>query len=181
MVSRFVGFRWWLDMVDEADDNNLIIRGRDGDPVATLGTLMTERESYERVVEGLRLAADAAAHLALREHRYGNLNARGLWSGLSRRLDQVRKMAVQHAGIGLVIKQKETGEVRGEGLRFAMARKRFREGIKQAAGGMRQLAVCHRGEVTWSRMANDLETMERKTRVRERQVETQLIMPAGHA
>lgn len=127
-----------------------------GDPVRQ-GTLMIERESYERVIEGLKMVSDACAHLI----RHEPLQAEH-WRKFMVRFDQARRIAVQHAGLGLVLKENETQEVRGEPLPWRQCRQRFLDGVTQAAGGCRQLATCHRGDLWFSTMAGTLEDMARK-------------------
>lgn len=146
----------------EAENNNLVPRDAAGDPLP-LGTRMIERESYERVIEGLKIAAEGAAHLAVHEYRVRNAQTCAAYSGLARRLDQVRLLAVDVAGLDeTAMRQRETQEVRKEPLRFLQAKRRLREGLKQAAGGMRQLATCHRNDLRWSMMAESLEELQRK-------------------
>lgn len=143
----------------QQDDNNLVVRDASGDPVP-LGTRMIEKESYERVIEGLKIAAEGAAHLAVHEYDSRNINGVNLYSALAKRLDLARRIAVERAAIDeTVMRQRETELVRGQPMRYREAKRRFREGIKQAAGGMRQLATCHRGDFVWSKMAGDLEGM----------------------
>ena len=125
---------------------------RHGDPVRQ-GSAMDERQSMERVIEGLKIASDAAAHLVITDGQ--NLL---LWRGLSKKLDQARRACVQQAGLGLAMKEKQTAQVRGEPMGWRKGRERFREGLLQAAGGMRQIAVCHRGDFWWSKMATEIET-----------------------
>jgi len=137
--------------------NDLVVRDASGDPVNPLGTRMIERESYERIIEGLRMASDAAQHLAAHEPESG-----GIWRKMSGNLDQCRRIAVQHAGLGLVIKEQETKRKDGgDVMRYKPARARFREGLQQAAGGMRQLATCFRQDLTWSQLARQIEEIER--------------------
>lgn len=166
---------------DDDAQNNLVMRGSDGDPLADPKSVaMIEYESYERVVEGLKIAADAAKHLARREP-----NRKAMWMVMSTKLDQVRRIAVQHAGIGLVMKQKQTGDVHGEGLGLIDARMRFRSGLKQAEGGCRQLGVAHRGEMIWARMSYQLRDLHDKVRAQpsvaarydERDARPRLILP----
>lgn len=140
----------------EEDPNAGILVDANGDPLLQ-GTRMLERESYERVVEGLRMITDACAHLI----RHEPLNAK-VWRGYMTRFDQARRICVQHAGIGLVMKEKETVEVRGEPMPWRQCRQRFLEGVVQAAGGCRQLATCFRNDFWWSQMANTLDDMSRK-------------------
>lgn len=145
---------------DDDAQNNLVLRGRDGDPLPDPKSVaMIEYESYERVIEGLKIAADSAKHLARREPQ-----RKAVWLSMSIKLDQVRRIAVQYAGLGLVLKEKETGEVHGEGLEWRDARTRFRYGLKQAEGGCRQLAVSHRGDIAFSKMANELHALHDKMR-----------------
>ena len=129
-----------------------------GDPILQ-GTKMQERDSLDRVIEGLKIASDAAAHLVKSEP--GNTVQ---WRGLAKKLDQARRICVQYAGVGLVLKEKETQEVRGEPMNWRWARDRFRYGIEQASGGCKQMATCHRGDLWWSRMGNELEMIEIKLR-----------------
>ena len=129
-----------------------------GDPVLQ-GTRMIEKESYERVIDGLRIAAEAAAHLVKSEP--GNSTQ---WRGLSKKLDQARRICVQQAGLGLLIKEKQTSEVTGDPTSWRAARDRFRYGITQAAGGCKQMAVSFRMDMWWSRMGNELEMIELKLR-----------------
>lgn len=140
------------------ESNDLVVRGADGDPLPDPeATTMIERESYERVIEGIKSAADAAAHLALTEPENS-----GIWGGMARRLDTVRRIAVRTAGIEDNLNQKETARVRAKPMAWKVARERFREGLKQAEGGMRQLGVCHRGDIAWLKMADVIADMERK-------------------
>lgn len=129
-----------------------------GNPVRQ-GSLMNERQSYERVIEGLRMISDACAHLI--KHEPDNAPA---WRGYMTRFDKARLICVQHAGLGLAMKQQETPEQRGEPLPWRACRQRFLEGVLQAAGGCRQLATCHRGDIWWTQMAETLDGMARKLR-----------------
>lgn len=137
--------------------NDLVVRDSRGDPVlAPDATRMIERESYERVIEGLRISADAAQHLAAREPQ-----AAGLWRATSGKLDQVRRIAVQKAGLGLVLREQETRRKDGgDVMRYKDARARFREGLQQASGGARQLATCFRADIGWSTIGKLLEDIE---------------------
>jgi len=129
-----------------------------GDPVRQ-GTLMLEKESYERVIEGLRMVSDACAHLI--KHEPESIKT---WRAYMTRFDKARLICVKYAGLGLSMKEHETGEVRGEPRPWKECRKRFLDGVVQAAGGCRQLATCHRGDLWWTTMANTLDEMARKLR-----------------
>lgn len=155
----------------EDDPNKGIELDANGDPVRQ-GSLMNEKQSYERVIEGLKIASDAAAHLAKAEGPNGQQ-----WRGIAGKLDQCRRICVQKAGLGLTMREKETGEVRGEAMRYRLGRERFREGLVQAAGGMRQLATCHRGDIYWSITASEIEKLETNVRTPKRR--SSLLLPPG--
>lgn len=163
---------------DEADTKGIQV-DRYGDPLPQ-GTRMLERESYERIIEGLKLSADACMHMIVQEPE-----KTGKWRGISLRLDQCRRICIQHAGIDDVIRARQTEEVRGEAMRWRDARTRLREGLVQAAGGARQLAVCFRMDFMWSTIATELETMERNIKT-PRAIRNMwpphagLILPAGY-
>lgn len=160
---------------DLPQDDGLVRRGTDGDPLPT-GTRMTERESYERVIEGLKIMADAAAHLSFHEDEN-----REKWLGVMLRLDMCRRIAVQKAGIEDPIRQKETERVRRNPIPWRDARDRFRGGGKQAAGGMRQLATCFRIDFTWTQMATLVEGMAKSVTMRAANTtRTKLILPNGY-
>jgi hypothetical protein len=140
--------------------NDLVVRGADGDPIAHPGgTRMIERESYERVIEGLKISADACMHLAKEERQHGET-----WRAIGQTLDRVRLAAVSLAGIGFTMQQRETQMVTGAPLTWRKSRDRFLEGLRQATGGMRQLATCFRGDFQWSIMAQDLERRQEQFR-----------------
>lgn len=134
-------------------DNNLVILGPDGDPLPhPRGVAMIEVESYERVIEGLKMAADACAHLAKQEPQHGQT-----WMDIGKLLDQQRLGAVRLAGLKTTLTQQETQTVRGAPSGWRKTRDRFLDGLRQATGGMRQLATCFRGDLQWSFMAQQLE------------------------
>jgi len=136
---------------------------RHGDPLP-VGTAMIERESYERIIEGLKKAADRAAHLAIREAERSitaedAAKARSSWANIALRLDLVRKIAIKKAGLEDPISARQTAAVRANPLPWRQARDEFRESLRQASGGCRQLATCFRGDLTWSNVATELERM----------------------
>jgi hypothetical protein len=143
---------------DPANPNNLVVRGADGDPVST-GTKMIEKESIERVVEGLKMAEDACQHLAK-----GETVKASIWIDIAAILAKMRRDAVTLSGHDLPMKQEQLGHVRGEAYSWVKARRRFLDGMKQATGGMRQLATCFRGDWNWSFMAQQLERHQDKFR-----------------
>jgi len=140
------------------EDNNLVVRDeRTNDIVQDNGSSMNEGQSYERVIDGLKMGAEACAHLVITDAEFGDY-----WRALRKALDGLRKAAMGVSGLDLTMRFKETADPRGGFLPWREARDRLHEGIKQAAGGMRQLAVSHRGDMVYSRMANDLESMQAK-------------------
>ena len=150
-----------------------------GDPIRQ-GSLMNEKQSYERVIEGLKIASDAAAHLL--KHEPENADQ---WHTFCFNLDKCRRICVQKAGLGLAMKEKETSTVRGDPMNWRKARDRFHDGLVQVAGGMRQLATCHRGDLWWSTMAGQVEELDRKTRNRKTWLPSKpggkLILPTGYS
>ena len=138
----------------DTDRPDLVVRGADGDPLPDDKSVkMLERESYERVIEGLKMAAEGASRCARMEKEHVEY-----WQGFVRRLDMARKICIKEAGIGDVIKFNETpSSWGGEAGNWTDTRMQFREGIKQASGGARQMATCHRGNLFWSTMASKLE------------------------
>ncbi len=136
--------------------NDLVVRGADGDPLPhPTGVRMVEKESYERVIEGLRMTADACMHLAKMEPAEAET-----WKGIGQLMDRLRLEACKLARTDLSMKQLETPEMRGAPVNWRVARNRFLDGVRQATGGMRQLASCFRGDYTWSFMAQQLERKE---------------------
>ncbi len=90
-------------------------------------------------------------------------------------------MCIQHAGIDDAIRANPTPEMRGEPLPFRAARDRLIEGLTQAAGGARQLATCFRIDLTWSRVASQLEDLARKIRNPKRMTTPNpLLLPTGY-
>lgn len=177
----------------ENPNNNLVRRGTDGDPVRDpKGTLMIEKESIERIVEGLKIAAEGAAHLAvgarIEADELASLRTDGAdqvarqqaarWGALAIRFDKMRRLAVEIAGEE-VHRQQETPQVRGGPMPYRLARERFREGLRQASGGMRQIATCFRGQIQWSQMARALDDILRKTTTAAAKPSS-LILPPMH-
>jgi hypothetical protein len=140
--------------------NDLVVRGSDGDPVSDpRGTRMIEVESYERVIDGLKMSADACMHLAKQEPENGET-----WKAIGALLDRLRREAAQLAGLGVAMRQAETHGARGNPYAWRRARDRFLLGLQQSIGGMRQLATCFRGDFRWSLMAQELDRREKSFR-----------------
>lgn len=144
------------DLTLDTDRPDLLERGADGDPLPQ-GTRMIEKESLERVIEGLKIAADAASRLERMESEHSYY-----WLKLRLRIDGSRKIACGLAGFGSAPFKETAPSWGGEVGGWRKARMDFRDGIKQAAGGARQMATCHRGDLAWSKMAGALEGMQSK-------------------
>lgn len=163
------------------EDSELVVLDAHGDPLPDVrSTKMIERESYERVIEGLKMAAEACMHIAQHEPKEGEK-----WKRLSLVFDKMRLCACQLAGVEATGTVKQTTEVRGTPYAWRRARDRFVDSIKQASGGMRQLAVCFRHDFRWSMMAQQLESREKFFRAMIAGIETPmispLILPPGYA
>lgn len=140
------------------NDNNLVVIDDHGDVISQdNGVKLLEKESYERVIEGLKISADAAAHIAFREPEHMDY-----WHKWRFTLDNVRRAAMHISGLELTMKFEATTDPRGEPMPWRTARDRFRDGLKQASGGMSQLATCHRGDLVYARMARDLGEIQQK-------------------
>jgi hypothetical protein len=170
------------DGLPAAPPEQFIETDANGDPVRQ-GSLMDERQSYERVIEGLKMISDACAHLI----RHEPLKAE-YWRGFMTRMDQARRICVQYAGLGLAMQQNETAELRGDPLPWKQCRQRFLDGVTQAAGGCRQLATCHRGDLWWTKMADTLDDLARKLHAMRRAAvrkavreASALILPPGYS
>lgn len=143
-----------------ASDPNAVRLGADGDPISyPTATRMIEKESYERVIEGLKMAADACMHLAKQEPQRCDT-----WKGIGQKLDGMRLTSCKLAGLDIAMKQLETQGARGNPYAWKHARERLLNGVRQASGGMRQLAVCFRADIQWSIMAQSLDRSESKLR-----------------
>lgn len=166
------------DLTPPDDDTGPGIQvDRHGDPLPQ-GTRMIEYESYERVIEGLKIAADACMHLAKREPTPEGVDNR---RRLVLMLDQCRRICIRHAGVDDVIRSSPTQEMRGEPLAFREARDRLIEGLTQASGGARQLATCFRIDLVWSRVAWQLEELVRNIRTPKRmRTANPLLLPTGY-
>lgn len=111
------------------------------------GTKMSERQSYERCIEGLKLAADGCRNLA-------TYFSREAWDAQADIFDKVRAAVVKLGGIELpgdaTLTAKKFG---GEALTRNESYSRVVDGLGQAAGGMLQIASGHRGDLRWSKLA----------------------------
>jgi len=184
--------------------NDLVVRGNDGDPLPA-GTRMLERESYERVVEGLKIASDACLHLARQEDHNAHVwSIAGVgakkdaatrdaetWRAICRLIDSVRYQAVALARIDHPGALNPTPALEGsKSMTWRQARDRFLNGIAQATGGMRQIATCFRADLQWSMLAQELERRQtqfeavlygRPVRPQQRIAPRPLILPPGYS
>lgn len=105
------------------------------------GILITDFQSYERVIEGLKKAADAIRHRAAANHR----GAADSWNALADKLDKGRQIAVRMAGFNRLEDGKPTQRVfGGRTLSRTETATRTTDGLRQAAAGCRQISNCHR-------------------------------------
>jgi hypothetical protein len=119
------------------------------------GTLMREFESYERIVEGLKLASDGARNMA----RWKNPD---LWNALAAFLDQLRKAVVQEAGFNRPEDAKDSAQVFGGEMSWTDANSRILNGLRDAGNGARQIALGQRMDLRWTRYANQFDMMRDK-------------------
>lgn len=120
------------------------------------GTVMLEKESYERIIEGMKVASDGARHMA----RYANPEH---WNKYADFLDQVRRAMVQLAGFD----RPEDARVSlqlfgGEGISRTEAMSRIRTGLDGAAAGARQIAQAQRMDLRWQLRANHIDNLRHK-------------------
>ena len=119
------------------------------------GTVMREFESYERIVEGLKIASDGARNMA----RFKNPD---LWNKLAGFLDQLRKAMVKEAGFDRPEDARESQQAFGGNMSWTTASSRVANGLKDAAGGARQIALGQRMDLRWTQYANRLDEMRDK-------------------
>ncbi len=107
------------------------------------GILLTDRQSYERVIEGLKRAADAMRHRAAINHR----GAGESWNRLADKADKARQIAVVSSGFNRPEDGKPTErKFGGETLGLVDATLRISQGLKDAEAGCRQISNCHRSK-----------------------------------
>ena len=147
-----------LQLNDAGDtSNNLTIRDVNGD-VVSRGTLMAENESYERIIEGYKIAGDAALHLAAREP--DNANA---WRVVATQIDRMRQETIDFSRTApLVGFRPSTIRTPSKSMTWREARDRLRYGLGQVSGAMRQMATYHRGMIEWSKFASLVETFQER-------------------
>lgn len=124
----------------------------------SLGTAMTERESFERIVEGLKSAADGARHLAF-------LFEDDRIDYLAENFDRMRKLCVETAGAYSPAAVEPTQIVRQSNILSTVALDRLLSGLRQAEGAAFQMATGHRGDAAWSKFAEAMRTFQDKAKL----------------
>jgi hypothetical protein len=130
------------------------IGGEPTEPVVVdkRGTLMVERESYERVIEGLKMASDGAHHLT--QSRQDTK-----WRTLAQVFDKIRAAVAKLGGMGTEgTDTKAVAEQwNAQHMGVHAAYDRVYRGLDMACKGARQIATCHRGDLRWSKYAQMIE------------------------
>jgi hypothetical protein len=122
------------------------------------GSVMFEYESYERVVEGLKLASDGARNMARFAHP-------DRWNVLAQFLDSARKAIVQLAGTGMDrgTDTKESDQLfGGSGLSRVASMSRVTNGLRDASAGANQIAQAQRLDVRWLQYATKFSDLRDK-------------------
>lgn len=120
------------------------------------GSLMTELESWERVIEGLKLASDGARNMA--RHR-----APDLWNRLAAYFDSLRKAVIKDGGFDRPSDATSSQQAWGaDGISSGEAHKRLMNGLKGAAAGCRQLSLGQRMDLRWSMYADRIDRLRDK-------------------
>lgn len=117
------------------------------------GSLMREPESYERIIEGLKLASDGARHLAI----WGEGPE---WNGLAVIYDKVRMLI---AKLGRFNRPSDTRDslalMTDASLPRREAYARVTAGLKMASAGCSQMALAHRMDMRWSLWSEQLQRL----------------------
>lgn len=122
------------------------------------GTLMRELESWECVIDGLKMASDGCRHIA-RRYNPDRWNRFAMW------LDAVRKAMIRDGGYDQASSRNDSVEqFGGEGIPLIEAQSRVRNGLKKAASGCDQIAHCQRLDFRWLRYAQQLRAFDDNVR-----------------
>lgn len=114
------------------------------------GSIMREMESWERLIDGLKMAAEGARHMARRQ-------TPDKWNRLAGYLDSVRKAVIRDGGFDRPTDATESiQQFGGEGLTFSQSQGRIGQGLRMAAAGAEQIAQCQRMDMRWLRYAAQL-------------------------
>jgi hypothetical protein len=120
------------------------------------GSIMREGESYERVVEGLKLASDGARNMA-------RFREPDLWNPLAQYFDVLRRAIVQLAGLDRGTDARESQAAwGGSDVTVTEAMTRVTKGLKDAVAGANQIAQTQRMDVRWLMYANRFEKLRDK-------------------
>ncbi len=136
------------------------------------GTSMDERQSLERVVEGMKVAADGARHLAFHyeDDRFDYV---------AENLDKIRAWSMELGGNATPSAVRPTEVVRSSPMPPAQALSRLLEGLKQAEGAAFQMATGHRADAAWTKVAGFLRDWQDKARVIARRRNAAMGMTPG--
>ena len=105
---------------------------------------MLEIDSYERIIDGLKIAAEGCRAL-------GQWNEDGNWDVLVTILDQLRFKLADASGFDRPNDKRETAvlhEITTLSIRDAYLK--VSDGLRMSSDGARQMGACHRGEVKWA-------------------------------
>lgn len=116
------------------------------------GIQMAEVESLERVIEGLKIAADGARHCAAFRNKDG-------WEKIADNLDRMRGVAVTLSGTGNVNAASTRLSIITLALPIEQAFRRYVEGLRQAMGGAKQMATYHRMSMEWLSVVHGIESI----------------------
>lgn len=123
---------------------------------ASRGTRMLEADSFDRVVEGLKIAADGARHLA-------PWRPEQEWDNVASLLDSLRiafaRLGRRNVPSDVVPSERVFGPPR---MMRMQAYDRVYDGLKQAAGGARQMATGHRNDFKYSQFAAGFDMLRDK-------------------
>lgn len=141
------------------------------------GTLMVERESYERVIEGLKMASDGAHHLAQSRQDTG-------WGVRAGIFDRVRAALAKLGGMGTEGVDAKPSEEKWNAAHMGVhaAYDRVYKGLDMASKGARQVAACHRGDLRWSKIAGTLDNLrdDCSRLIRVKQSKSAILLPPGY-
>ncbi len=122
------------------------------------GSPMSELESWERVIEGLKLASDGARHMT--RHR-----DRDTWNRLAIYFDSLRKAVIKDGGFDrpsdAALSTEKWG---GTGISYSDALGRVMTGLRGASAGAKQISLGQRMDLRWTQYAEQFERLRDKCR-----------------
>ena len=123
------------------------------------GIRMLEVDSYDRVIDGLKQAAEGARNAAC--HRHGDA-----WNRVA---DTFYKLRIMMSRLGAMNRPSDTVLSKvifgAPKMQLVASYMRIHEGLKGAAAGARQLASCHRGDLRWTLCARQMDELQKKCSV----------------